>query len=277
MKINMTIFSNLIGLFIIQNLNAQNKQLIVSSPDHHISYNLKITGENLIYTISRNGKAILGEGSLGLIVDDVEFSSGKSLKVVSRWSVNQTYPTRGIHSKAINKYNGLRLRVNGSDGYEIEVRVFNDGAAFKYILSCNKKKSVVNADLTSFNIPPGSTVWSQDNITTYEGNYQQQRIENVKDGQIAGPPITIKLPWTIGYASITEAGLIDFAGMSMAEQDNNSYTANMTGITHKTNVVESPWRVILIGKTLNELVNSDVIANLSPKPDPKLFFKRICH
>jgi alpha-glucosidase len=42
-----------------------------------------------------------------------------------------------------------------------------------------------------------------------------------------------------------------------------------------TGPITTPWRVVLIGADLNTLVNSDVIPNLCPPPDPKLFPKGI--
>jgi alpha-glucosidase len=35
--------------------------------------------------------------------------------------------------------------------------------------------------------------------------------------------------------------------------------------------VTTPWRVVMIGANLNTLVNSDILPNLCPPPDPKLF------
>src|SRR2546422_282689 len=35
--------------------------------------------------------------------------------------------------------------------------------------------------------------------------------------------------------------------------------------------ITSPWRVVMVGADLNTLVNCDLLLNLSPPPDPKLF------
>jgi alpha-glucosidase len=35
--------------------------------------------------------------------------------------------------------------------------------------------------------------------------------------------------------------------------------------------IVTPWRVIMLADDLNELVNSDIISNLNPAPDAKLF------
>ena len=39
--------------------------------------------------------------------------------------------------------------------------------------------------------------------------------------------------------------------------------------------ITSPWRVVMIGADLNALVNCDMVHNLCPPPDPKLFPKGI--
>jgi alpha-glucosidase len=114
-------------------------------------------------------------------------------------------------------------------------------------------------------------VWSQPNIKAYEGRYTKKNITDIKAGELAGPPLTIELAGNTGYAAITESGLIDFAGMSLIANGNKGFTANLTGTTKKTGDIESPWRIIEIGKDLNTLVNCDIITNVSPAYDKALF------
>src|SRR5436309_15198815 len=38
-----------------------------------------------------------------------------------------------------------------------------------------------------------------------------------------------------------------------------------------TGTITTPWRVVMVGKDLNTLVNSTILPNLCPPPDPKLF------
>ncbi len=96
-------------------------------------------------------------------------------------------------------------------------------------------------------------------------------IEDFKEGDLVGPPLTIKFPSNAGYAAITEGGLTDFGGMSLKFKSNRTFVANLTGITKKFGKIETPWRIIEIGKDLNTLVNCDIIANVSPPYDPKFF------
>jgi alpha-glucosidase len=38
-----------------------------------------------------------------------------------------------------------------------------------------------------------------------------------------------------------------------------------------TGTITTPWRVVMVGRDLNTLVNSTIVPNLAPPPDPKLF------
>jgi alpha-glucosidase len=105
--------------------------------------------------------------------------------------------------------------------------------------------------------------------------------------------VTFKLPGGAGYASITEAALLNYAGMALQADGRRGLTVGL-GHRHPMNhpfqlrygdeeharlskpaevvgTVTTPWRVVLVGADLNALVNSDVIHNLCPPPDPALF------
>jgi alpha-glucosidase len=104
--------------------------------------------------------------------------------------------------------------------------------------------------------------------------------------------MTFKLPGDTGYASITEAALVNYSGMALQCDGNRGF--NLV-LGHKHHVsypyrlrykdeiervsrpaavfgtITSPWRVVMIGADLNTLVNCDVVHNLCPPPDPNLF------
>jgi len=249
---------------------AQVKNINITSPDKSIIFSLTIIGNQPKYSISTSGSPAISSSAIGFKKDGKIIGPCSSFRVFHRESENESHISRGVHSVAMNKYNQVLLNMGDDVLYQFEIKVFNDGVAFRYLVP-DRKSSVVSEDLTSFQLPAGSIVWSQSNITTYEGNYLEQKIEDVKIGQVVGPPLTAKLAKGKGYVAITEAGLTDFAGMSLVAAGSNTFNASLVGLTHKAETITTPWRVILIGATLNRLVNSDIIANVSPKPDPKLF------
>src|SRR5262249_40730541 len=102
---------------------------------------------------------------------------------------------------------------------------------------------------------------------------------------------TFKLPGG-GYASVTEAALVNYSGMALQADGRGGfrlvlghkhpisypfrlrYKEDIERVSRPAAVagaITSPWRVVLVGADLNALVNSDVIHNLCPPPDPKLF------
>jgi alpha-glucosidase len=173
----------------------------------------------------------------------------------------------------------------------LEVRVFNDGVGFRFSLAGAGQRTPDEA--TTFTFPAGSTVWFHDFEGHYEGIHQKKLIANVKEGDWAAPPFTIRLPAGNGYAAITEAALIDYAGMGLRADGQRGFT---TVLGHALPVsypfslrfgkdeanrlskpaaidgpITTPWRVIMSGPDLNTLVNCDIIDNLSPLPDKTIF------
>ncbi len=121
-------------------------------------------------------------------------------------------------------------------------------------------------------------------------------IDTVPPGQWAAPPLTFKLPGGAGYASITEANLINYAGMALQTDGKNGFTlrlghshpasypyvlrytkedvARLSEIAAVKGTITTPWRVIMAGKDLNTIVNCDAIYNLCPPPD-KSFSRKV--
>ena len=272
MKQLRVVFILLMSLALVPVTHAQLKQTSISSLDGHIKLLLGIKDGQLNYSVTSSGNVIIETSPLGLIIGDKEMGKANGLGTIKKHIINDTYAWRGVHSTAVDHCIDALIPINGPDGlsFTLEARIYNDGVAFRYLVPATGS-SEVKADLTSFTIPAGSTTWSQNDIGNYEGKYQQQTIEEVKEGRLVGPPLTIKLPRTIGYAAITEGGVTNFAGMSLKADGNRGFKANLTGNTMLSGNIETPWRIVEIGKDLNTLVNCDIIANVSPKPDKTLF------
>ena len=227
----------------------------------------------LSYQVSFRNKAVIEKSSLGFKTNFKEIGKNVQFLKIETYNVNETYPWRGVHSLATNFCNGAIISITENNiPWTFEINVFNEGVAFRYLFPVQKNDSVID-DYTTFEIPSRSMIWSQNNIKSYEGKYKNQLIDDIKNGELAGPPVTIRLKNGIGYLSITEACLVDFAGMSLKSDGKNGYKVNLAGNVFVNENVKSPWRVIMIASNLNKLVNNDIVHNLSPKPDQALFPK----
>jgi alpha-glucosidase len=254
-------------------LLAQSRQETILSPDKRLALTFFFAGDQLQYKVLLRGKPVIEPSALGLALGTQAVGRGQAFGTVQRTSLSETYAWRGVHSQATNAYNQASLPITptaSAAAFRIEARVFNDGVAWRYVVP-QAGPGLVRADNTEFAIPAGSQVWSQPDIVNYEGRYQSQPIEAVPVGQLAGPPLTVVLPNRQGYLALMEGGVTDFAGMSLVATGPRRYKANLTGTVTTGATLETPWRIVEVGETLNALVNCDIVPNVSPKPDAGLF------
>jgi len=272
---------------------ARAADVVVASPSRKVELVISVEKDRLMHAARLSGAPVLEAAPLGLSVDGQELGAGATLGSVERFATDGRFPWRGVHPEAVDRSNGARLRLKSAGGvaFTVEARAFDDAIAFRFIVPGSGSR--VPDAATAFRIPAGSTVWYHGARDHYEGLYSKKRIEDVPAGDWAGPPLTFRLAGAKGYASISEANLVDYAGM-MLEGDGRSgfrerlghavpasypYTLRYGEDNAKRlsvpaavdGTITTPWRVVLVGADLNALVNSDAIASLSPPADPRLF------
>ena len=76
--------------------------------------------------------------------------------------------------------------------YVVDARAFNDAVAFRIVVEGTGRR--VPDAATGFQLPAGSILWSHGLRDHYEALYERRRIEDVREGEWAAPPITVKLP-----------------------------------------------------------------------------------
>jgi alpha-glucosidase len=163
--------------------------------------------------------------------------------------------------------------------------------AFRFVIPGEGQR--VPDEASTFSFIYNSIVWWHDFEGHYEGVHKRKRINDFDEGEWAAPPLTVKLSGNLGYAAITEAALVNYPGMGLRSDGKMGFTTvlgHALPVSHPFDLrygkeeakrlatpaaidgpITTPWRVIMIGKDLNTLVNSDIISNLSPAPDQKIF------
>ena len=114
---------------------------------------------------------VIQPSALGIIVNDKPIGENATQSQIKHTAVNETYAFRGIHSLAVNHYNGITILYHSTNNtFTVEAKLFNDGVAFHYVID-NNDSAIIKKENTQFIIPAGSFVWSQPNIKYYEGKY----------------------------------------------------------------------------------------------------------
>jgi alpha-glucosidase len=266
----------------------------VASPDGKLHFELLWrAGSQLGYRILFNNKAVIESSLLGILVNNVNLGYDVELGKAEPYRVNEKYPWRGIHSEAINRASGVKIALVHKPSkapFTLEVRAFNNGVAFRYMVPGEGARLADEA--TGFVLPAGSTVWYHDFEGHYEGIHTRKAIAEVKNGEWAALPLTIKLPQGSGYAAITEAALAGYSGMGLQADGQGGFQAQLGHaqpvsypfrLRYENDVerlarpasisgtITTPWRVVMVGADLNTLINCDIIHNVSAPPDKQLF------
>ena len=269
----------------------------VASPNGRIRFEVTLRDAGLSYRVAFGETSVIETSPVGIFLDRVELSRGVELGKAERYELNEKYPWRGVHAEAVNRCNGARIPVTHKASrisYTLEARAYNDGVAFRHVIPGKDDDSRIPDETTSFISPPGSIVWYHGLNGHYEAVHEKKGIADIAAEEWAAPPVTLKLAGGIGYASITEAALMNYSGMALQADGRRGFKV-VLGHQHPisypfrlrysndvervskpaaiSGTITSSWRVVMIGANLNTLVNSDLVHNLCPPADPKLFPK----
>jgi len=272
------------------------KEVQSASPDGKVKLIVGANPERLTYWVTLENTAVIEPSPFDVRMDGYNLSCGVTFNNLERYTIDETYPWHGVHSTAINRCSGAKISLTHDLSmipYVLEIRVFNDGVAYRHVIAGEADAVRTPDEYSQFILPAGSTVWYHDLDGHYEAEYEQQDISEVKAGQWAGPPLTFQLPGNAGFGSITEANLVNYSGMALESDGRRGWIVglgNRQPINYPyelrygreeakrlaapasiTGTITTPWRVVLVARDLNMLVNSDVLPNLCPPADAKLF------
>lgn len=256
---------------------AADAPLVLKSPDGGIIVTLETSGP-LSYSVQFQGKPALGASPLGVTIDGDDLGQDAAPNGAVRLrEIDERYPTRGVHSDAVNRCRATTIPLRGGKSrraWELEVRVFDDAVAYQYRAPGGKGEMHVDGESSSWNVPAGSTVWSQDaGNRSYESLFHPTEVGQMPVKTQVLAPATLQLPDGLGYGMITEANLVNYSDMDLEKTGPTTFRAlfhdSPRGWTQRGDLA-TPWRLLILARDLNALVNTDVIKNLCPPPSAEL-------
>jgi alpha-glucosidase len=251
---------------------AHAAEIKVSSPDGKAVITVTDAG-GLSYSVFFDGREVVSKSRFGIIADGVDLGADVALKKSSSRRIHEKYSMFGGHSEALNycRETTIAVRGGGGEAYELDVRAYNDGVALRSRLPAKAGRRI-NGEATEWKLAGNPLAWFQTDFGSYEGIFQSSPLEDFSAGRRIPLPITFSLPGG-GYALVTEANLVNYSDLGVQFSADHSlhayFHANQNGWTTDDAVVQ-PWRVTLLARDLNTLVNSDLLRNLCPPPSPEL-------
>jgi alpha-glucosidase len=242
----------------------------VTSPDGKVKAEVLDTGGKLRYQISVDNQVVLLPSTLGLRSDGVEIGQDAILGKPRFGKVNERYPFLGGKKTAFSRARLATIPVTSpNETYEVDLHVENDGVGVRLRLSAKTGRKV-EADRSNWRLGGDPTVWAAEQDSGYESTYRTTSLSGLQN-KAYNLPITAKVGGI--YTTLAQANLKDFGDIAVRRDTDGALGAflyaDSQGWTTDTDVIQ-PWRVTMVARNLNDLVNNTLVSNLNPPPDPSV-------
>lgn len=259
------------------------ESLSLESPDGNLRLELQ-TEKELSYQVWYSGSELLQPSTLGFTFKN-EPALGPSLEVINvqKKNVDSSWvPVLKRYDTIRNHYNELKIALEEKKfpgrSLNLEIRAYNDGIAFRYIFPDESNLTrIIMDERTSFNFAGDHTCWAAD-YQVYdshqESEFVEKKLSNITEEAVTGLPITIAVDDEY-YCAITEAALVDYAGMYLKPAPQLGKYVLKTQLAprhdqpeegekvHFSGIHNTPWRVIMTGDMPGNLIESEIIQNLN--------------
>jgi alpha-glucosidase len=261
--------------------------VVVTSPDGRIraevSLDKSADGASLPhYRVSFRGRPVALPSLLGIdLADGTTLGAGSTIEGVKARTFRETYTQFPGKRSRVEDHGSeavitLRERAAPSRRWEVVVRAYDDGAAFRYRFPAQQSWSrlEIAGERTGFRLPEGALAYAlplKSFTSSHEARYEKRPVAEIPKEWLLGLPLLVELPGT-GWVALMEADLTDYAGLYLAHDDGGaaSLASRLSPLPEEPKVAvradlphESPWRVLMIADTPERLVESDLVLNLN--------------
>lgn len=264
----------LMGLMTNQSIAQKNYSL--SSPNKKLSMELiQGTDGAFYYTVKSDKMQLIQPSLLGFQLKNGESIPSKdwTIEKTTQRKINTVWkPVWGKRSIVPDVYNETTLFLtkatpSGLRKIQIVARAYDDGVAFKYNVPETEKNSMeVESELTSYNFSGDYTAWFY--------NWEQPNIGPLKLSDCGGnflPLMTVEADKN-HYMAIHEADLGTGVPLKLSSDKGNTQFKVASKPDTLFPSYNSAWRVILLGSTPGQMVDSHLIELLNPESSPKMDF-----
>lgn len=262
----------------------------VSSPDGTLILRFAQTEDGGIgYRVSRDNNEIIAFSPLGFLTENQSLENGFCMVGTKKKNYTSVWETVWGEERFIeDRHNELLVSLRHESGMlmDIEFRVYDDGFAFRYLFPEQEKKTLTITDeLTAYKFTQYAEAWSIPWRTEYYEGLWEKRVISKSQLTIDNSQFTedtLCSPITIEFADGTygfvhEAALTDYPAQNLYVREGALRTYLTPWRKEPSDKVQStkeikayiqtpfstPWRMVILTKTLPELVASRIMLNLN--------------
>jgi len=224
------------------------------------------------YRVAVDSQPVLADSRLGLeFQDGIKFGAAAVITKTKSAKHDGTWQNHfGKRLDVRDHWRELRLTLQEqSRTFGLIVRAYDDGVAFRYDLpeASQLGHFVLTNELTEFNFAGDWRCWYGEESACAENHYPEATLATIPPGKHNTLPLLVQTPAAL--VAVAESDLLDWSGMSVTATGSSKVKVLLdarsdgAGLVSSTVPRVSPWRVLMIGRSAADLVNSDVIANLA--------------
>src|SRR6476620_9619215 len=199
----------------------------LTSPNGNLIFNLRMINKSLTYDVIFKNKKLIENSLINLQFDDGELNKSIHAGRPIFRDTTEDYDlvvgkTRHVHTHYKEVTLPLESLSNGKK-INIKVRTFDEGVAFRYefVEQRGKQTFTLVDENSTFNLhgdPVVRTLFLPNFLSSHEGYYTTIPFSKVKNDTLMDIPTLFEFPGKI-FMAITEAGLLDYAGMYLLKHN----------------------------------------------------------
>lgn len=240
--------------------------LEITSPDGRITLNLKSAPSGqLTYSLACDRETVLADSPLGLELSG-GVKLGTSVRVGKTTGTNKDgrwRPVCGERGIVRDHYKQSIVELAGRAGllFRMELRLYNEGAAWRYVVPGDGQNArvVVDRELTEFRFAADHDAWA---VYSAQGRYSRVPVSGIRKG--CERPLVVRVRDGL-FVALAEANLVDFPRMKFEPIGGGvcGVRAALHGGAEAALPLTTPWRVVMIGESPGQLLErNDLIRNL---------------
>lgn len=265
----------------------------VSSPNGKVK--VEVTNDNTVkWSVTYDGKTVLLPSEINIQLRQANKTLGLGkIGKVSKKQIQSSF-NNPFYKKATISDNYGQLLLYTNQKFTIEVRAYNDGAAYRLISGHTKSTMVVNevaeycfdADYQAFVPYVNDTRGGERYCYSFESYYDEQPLSKMFTDSLAITPLAVCLREGM-KAIVMDAGVENYPGMMLVKGQGNTLKAQFApyplaqeiGGFDRLNLVPSkradyiaklqgrqslPWRAVVITEKDVDILNCDMSQRLAP-------------
>ena len=265
----------------------------VSSPNGRVKVAVT-NGNSIKWSITYDGKTVLLPSEINIQLRQANKTLGLGkIGKVSKKQIQSSF-NNPFYKKATISDNYGQLLLYTNQKFTIEVRAYNDGAAYRLISGHTKSAMVVNevaeycfdADYQAFVPYVNDTRGGERYCYSFESYYDEQPLSKMFTDSLAITPLAVCLPEGM-KAIVMDAGVENYPGMMLVKGQGNTLKAQFApyplaqeiGGFDRLNLVPTkradyiaklqgrqslPWRAVVITEKDADILNCDMSQRLAP-------------